>query len=197
LPEYKGLVANASARITLRHTGSGTDPHYWLDPVLAKQVVEQIRDGLLRADPINAPYYSRRADDYMVKLNDLNRDIQTGLETCAQHTIVTSHDAFGYFAERYHLTVTSIAGISPDQEPSPAKLAELTTLIKNEGIHYIFFEKLVSPRLAETLAHETGAQTAVFDTIEGVTNEDQQKGKDYLSIQRDNLASLRSSLSCQ
>jgi zinc transport system substrate-binding protein len=197
LAEYKGLAVNAGARINLRHNGTSTDPHYWLDPVLAKAVVEQIHDGLMRADPLNMAYYSRRRDDYIVKLNDLNRDIADGIERCQKRIIITSHDAFGYFADRYHVTVKPIAGLSPDQEPSPPKLAELATVMRQENINYVFFEKLVSPRLAQTLADETGAKTVVFDTIEGVTNDEQKQGKDYLSIQRDNLRSLRAALACQ
>ncbi len=100
-------------------------------------------------------------------------------------------------AARYNFTVDSIAGVDPDQEPSPAKLAELTTLVRKDGIHYIFFESLVSPRLADTIASETGAKTLVFDPIEGLSQADQDKGKDYLSVQKDNLKNLRIALNCE
>jgi zinc transport system substrate-binding protein len=91
----------------------------------------------------------------------------------------------------------SITGVSPDEEPSTAKLAELTQLVKDKNIKYVFFESLVSPKLAETLAAETGAKTAVFDPIEGISDADQKQGKDYLSVQRENLQNLRTALSCR
>jgi zinc transport system substrate-binding protein len=198
LPEYKGTIVKGSAGITLRHgEGTAADPHYWLDPVLAQKVVATIRDGLSQADPLHAPYYRQRAADYTAKLAKLHTDITTGLAGCRQHTVISSHDAFGYFGARYNLRIVAIAGLSPEQEPSPAKLAELSDLIKREHIPYVFFESLVSPKLAETLAESTGAKTAVFDTIEGVSDEDQTQGKDYLSLQRANLHNLRAALACQ
>jgi len=100
-------------------------------------------------------------------------------------------------AHRYGFTVISIAGIEPEDEPSPAKMAELTNLVKQKGIKYIFFESLVSPRLAQTIARETGAETLVFDPIEGLSAEDQSKGRDYLSVQYDNLKNLRTALECR
>lgn len=193
LPEYKGQAAKGSAGLALKDG----DPHYWLDPVMAQQAVNTIRDALGRADPINAQYYTMQAATYNAKLEKLHKDITDGLRSCAQRTVITSHDAFDYFAARYNVKVVSIAGLSPEQEPSPAKLAELADLIKKEGIRYVFFESLVSPRLAQTLADETGAQTAVFDTIEGITNEEQQKGADYISVQRQNLTALKTALACQ
>jgi zinc transport system substrate-binding protein len=199
LPEYKGTKVAGGSGMELRQgdEASGKDPHYWLDPVLAQRVVNTIRDGLGQADPVNAQYYTQRAGEYNAKLADLDNDIKSGLSSCKQRTVITSHDAFGYFGTRYNLKVVPIAGLDPEQEPSPAKLAELSDVIRQESIQYVFFEKLVSPKLAETLAAETGAKTAVFDTIEGVTDEDQQQGKDYIALQRENLANLRTALSCQ
>ncbi|HSE60709.1 MAG TPA: zinc ABC transporter substrate-binding protein [Candidatus Saccharimonadales bacterium] len=193
LPEYKGQAVMGGAGLELK----GDDPHYWLDPVMAQKTVNNIRDGLGKADPVNAQYYTQQAAAYNAKLEKLHADITAGLRNCQQHTVITSHNAFAYFGARYNLKVVPIAGLSPEQEPSPAKLAELSDLIKKESIGYVFFESLVSTKLAETLAAETGAQTAVFDTIEGITNEEQQKGTDYISVQRQNLAALRTALSCQ
>lgn len=174
-----------------------TDPHFWLDPVHAQKVVDNILAGLIKADPTNMEYYTSRAVAYKAQLAQLDTDYQKGLANCQSRTIVTSHEAFGYLAKRYNLEVASIAGITPGEEPSAEKLAELTKLVKEKRITHVFFESLASPKLAETLARETGAKTAVFDPIEGITDEDQKQGKDYLSVQRENLANLRTALACQ
>lgn len=177
------------------HEG-GTDPHFWLDPVLAQQIVNTIRDGFSQADPDNAGYYEANAASYNQRLNELNRSFAEGLSRCTLDTAISSHAAFSYVAHRYNFHVESIAGIEPDEEPSAKKMAELTNLVKQKGIKYIFFESLVSPKLAETIANETGAGTLVFDPIEGLLQADQDKGKDYLSVQYDNLANLKKALEC-
>src|SRR5262249_49777522 len=143
------------------------DPHFWLDPVLAQTVVNNIRDGLSKADPADKAYFAKNAADYNAKLVQLDHDFQTGLASCQTRTIVTSHAAFGYLGKRYNLDVHAIAGITPDEEPSAAKLAELSQLVRDQHIQYVFFESLVSPKLADTIAQETGAKTLVFDPIEG------------------------------
>lgn len=205
LPDYERTSVKASSGIDLQEgqdedgnrSASLRDPHFWLDPVLAEQIVNNVRDGLIKADPASRDYYTANANAYKAKLAQLDKDYQSGLASCQARTIITSHAFFGYLAKRYNLDVASISGISPDEEPSAAKLAELTQLVKEKGIKYIFFESLASPRLAETLAQETGAKTAVFDPLEGLSDEDQKQGKDYLSVQRENLTSLRTALECQ
>ena len=202
---YKGVSVKASDHIALKDSqeqmsaaaGKATDPHFWLDPVLAQQIVLNIRDGLSKADPANAAYYAKNARDYNQKLVQLDHDYQVGLQNCQQRTIVTSHQSHGYVAARYNLTIEAIAGLSPEEEPSAARLAQLTQEVKDKNIHYIFFESLVSPRLADTIASETGAKTLVLDPIEGLSDAAQKQGKNYLSIQRDNLGSLRLALACQ
>lgn len=173
------------------------DPHFWLDPVLAQKTVAAIRDGLSRADPANKAYYAKKASDYSAKLEQLDAEYREGLADCKLRTVISSHDAFSYLGKRYGLQVASIAGVSPEQEPSAAKLAELSRLVKEKGIQYVFFESLASPRLADTIAAETGAKTLVFDPIEGLDKADQKAGKDYMSLQHENLQNLRTALECK
>lgn len=174
-----------------------TDPHFWLDPVYAQKIVDNILAGLIKADPTNMGYYTSRAEAYKAQLAQLDVDYRNGLANCRSRMIVTSHEAFGYLAKRYNLEVVSISGITPGEDPSPSGLAEIAKLIREKRITHVFFESLASPKLAETLAKETGAKTAVFDPVEGLTDEDQKQGKDYLSVQRENLANLRTALACQ
>lgn len=213
LQDYKNVIVKTSNNIDLReaeddhhrhhghhdshdHESVVSDPHFWLDPVLAQQIVDNIRDGLVRADPDNRDYYWSNAEIYNQKLIKLDQSFAEALASCKLDTAISSHSAFSYLASRYKFNVSSIAGIEPSEEPSVARMAELTRLVNQKGINYIFFETLVSPRLAETIARETGAQTLVFDPLEGLSQESQDKGKDYLSVQYENLKNLKKALEC-
>ena len=171
------------------------DPHFWLDPVLAIDIVENIKNGFIEADPTNQLFYEENAETYKTKLKELDADFVSTFDNCTDKVFLTAHKAFSYIAKRYDLEALSIAGISPDEEPSPAKLAELTDIVKNRNIKYVFFESLTSPKIAETIASETGAKTEVLDPIEGLTDEEQQT-KDYIIIQRENLEKLKESFTC-
>ena len=131
-----------------------------------------------------------------MKLAKLDSAYRNGLSQCSQHTVISSHEAFGYVAAQYGFHVESIAGLSPEEEPSISRLADLSQLVKDEGLRYVFFESLVSPRLADTIAQETGAKTLVFDPIEGLNETEQKQGKNYISIQYENLSNLRKALAC-
>jgi zinc transport system substrate-binding protein len=205
LPDFKHVSIKASDKIDLKQgqdedgneSAAIKDPHFWLDPILAEQIVDNIKDGLIKADPGDSDYFTAQASSYKAKLAKLDQDFKKGLMDCPSRVFITSHAAFGYLAKRYNLEVYSIAGVTPDQEPSAAKLAELSQLVRSKNIKYVFFESLVSPRLADTIAQETGAKTAVFDPIEGISDEDQKQGKDYISVQEQNLSNLRTALACQ
>lgn len=173
------------------------DPHFWLDPVLAQKHVEVIHDTLVAVNPADASTYQRQADAYREQLQKLDQEYQSSLASCKRREIVTSHAAFGYLAKRYNLSVINITGISPEEEPSARTLSEITRFAKQKNIQYIFFETLVSPKLAQTIASEIGAKTLVFNPIEGLTDEERQAGKDYLSLMRDNLQNLRLALECR
>ena len=173
------------------------DPHIWLDPVLAQKEAALIRDAFITADPANADDYRRNADELTAKLKDLDAAYRAGLAHCAVKDAVVSHNAFRYLAKEYGFTTLAIAGLDPEQEPSPQRLAELADLARKEHIAYIFFETLVSPKIAETVATEIGAQPLVLNPIEGLTADDAAKGKEYVAIMRDNLTNLRTALQCQ
>lgn len=197
LPDYKNTAVNAAQNIQLLEAEGSQDPHFWLDPQLAATAIQNIRDALIKAAPEYTGYFTKNAADYTAKLNDLAHKFEHDLAACASRTFITAHDAFTYIAKRYNLELIPIAGINPEAEPSPAKLAEITQIVRQKNVGTIFFEQLASPQLADTIAKETGTKTAVLDPIEGLTHEDQQQGKTYLSIQADNLAALRAALGCQ
>ena len=173
------------------------DPHVWLSPPLAKKMVDNITKGFVEADPMNAQYYTDNASALKEKLVALDNSYKTGLVSCAQKNIVTSHAAFGYLATAYHLNQVSIAGLSPDAEPSPKQLIDIAAFIKKNNIKYIFFESLVSPKLSDTLAGETGAKTMVLDPIEGLSKDELAAGETYLTEMENNLINLKIALQCK
>ena len=175
---------------------SATDPHFWLDPTLAAKEVALIRDTLVKINPKDSATYRANADTYLAKLSSLDADFVSGLATCRQRTVITSHAAFAYLAKRYGFDVVSISGISPEQEPSAGRLSEIAAIAKAKGVRAIFFETLVSPKLSETIANEIGAVTLVFNPLEGLSQEEMASGQDYLSVMRTNLQNLKTGMVC-
>jgi zinc transport system substrate-binding protein len=169
-----------------------TDPHVWLDPVRYSTIAGILGQRLAAADPTHAAGYIARAAAVQTELATLNSEFAQGLRTCARHEIVTSHEAFHYLADRYGLTEVGITGISPESEPSPRRLAQIADQARATGTTTIFFETLVSPKIAETLAQEVGAKAAVLDPLEGLT----EPNADYFSVMRDNLRALTLALGC-
>ncbi|HSX28223.1 MAG TPA: metal ABC transporter substrate-binding protein [Candidatus Saccharimonadales bacterium] len=178
-------------------SGAATDPHVWLDPMLAIKEVTAIKDGLVKIDPANQTYYEAHAQAFTQQLTDLDTAYKNGLQQCQRRDIVTSHQAFRYLAQQYNLTSVSISGLSPDDEPSPQKLADVAQFAKAHDVQYIFFESLASPKLSQTIASEVGAKTLVFNPLEGLTDSDIALGKNYLSVQKENLQNLRTALDCK
>jgi zinc transport system substrate-binding protein len=164
------------------------DPHFWLDPELLRQYALAVAQRLVEIDPPHAEAYRQRAARLAADLALLDAAWQGGLRGCARHEVVTSHAAFGYLA-RYGLTQVGISGLSPEAEPAPGQLAEVTRYVRDHGVTTVFFETLVSPKVAGTVARETGARTAVLDPVES--------GTDYLGAMRANLAALRAALECR
>jgi len=174
-----------------------SDPHIWLDPVLMKEEAIIIRDAFIAADAGNQDIYMKNAEAFMKTLSDLDAEFRAGLSDCAVDDIVTSHDAFRYMAKQYGFGTLAIAGLDPEEEPTPKRLAELSDFAKAAQIKYIFFEELVSPKLAQTLADEIGAEVLVLNPIEGLTDENVENGDDYVTLMRQNLRNLQIALQCQ
>ena len=177
--------------------GDTDDPHVWLDPVLFAAVVDHVAAVLGRVEPAQRPAFYAGADAYKTQLATLDQDYRAGLADCARREILTAHEAFGRLAGRYGLTQESITGLSPETEPEPDRLAELADLVRRRGVTTIFTETLVSPRVAEALARETGARTEVLDPLEGLSRDDIREGATYVSVMRENLTKLRAALGCR
>ena len=164
------------------------DPHVWLDPVLYAQMAREIAQALVKP---------QAAASFVARLHRLDRAYRTGLAHCRRTTIVTSHAAFGYLSRRYHLHQLALEGITPEVEPTAKALESLIQQVRNAGATTIFFETLVSPKLAQTVARESGAKTAVLDPIEGLAPTSVEHGATYFTVMRGNLAALRKALGCR
>ncbi len=173
---------------------STTDPHVWLDPRTMITIAHEIEQRLSDADPDHASDFAANARRLERELTQLDTAFADGLKTCRTRTIVTSHAAFHYLAERYRLTQQPIAGIDPTKEPTPGQLADISNLVKRENITTIFAEELVSPAIAQTVARETGAKTATLDPIEGLG--DNGGDETYLTLMRRNLDAIRTANGC-
>jgi len=165
-----------------------SDPHVWLDPVRYAKIVERIGQALGAEDA---------AAELVARLNDLDAEYRQGLADCERHEIVTSHEAFAYLAQRYGLEQIPITGLNPEAEPQPADLAHVVDLVEERGVTTIYYETLVSPQIAETVARETGAKTAILDPIEGLTPAEISHGEDYFTRMRANLRALEEGLGCR
>ncbi|MGW0201835.1 metal ABC transporter substrate-binding protein [Nonomuraea sp. NPDC003201] len=165
------------------------DPHLWLDPTRLATIATKLGERLAAADPAHAQAYKDRAAKTAGALGTLDQEFAKGLSTCRTKSLVTAHEAFGYLADRYKLKQVGIT-LDPETEPSPARISEVAKLARAEGVTTIFTESLVSPKVAEVLANEVGAKTAVLDPLES------RPSGDYLSAMRDNLKTLQTALGC-
>lgn len=170
------------------------DPHIWVDPVNVIQISEVIKEAFVDMDPDHQPIYEENYNRLKAELEKLNDQFIEELKGATNRKIIVSHSAFGYLAKRYGIEEIAVAGISPNAEPSPKRLAELTKLAKEHNIKYIFFEALANVKTAEVLANEAGLQVLTLYNIEGLTEEQKKNGDHYISIMYQNLETLKKAL---
>lgn len=176
-----------------QHDDGAPDPHFWLDPDRLARLAAPVAAALAEIDPDHADAFTANAAAVESDLASLDAQFQAGLATCQERVIVTSHEAFGYLADRYDLTQVGISGLDPDAEPSPARLKEIAALVRAEGVTTIFSERLLNPKVAETLASDLGIGSAVLDPVESLAD----KNSDYRGVMQQNLRVLRDALGCE
>ena len=175
--------------------GSGLDPHVWLAPENMITISKAVAQQLTTVDPDHAADYAHNATVLESELGDLDAEFRTGLADCRRTEFITTHAAFGYLARDYGLTQIGINGVSPDAEPSPARIAEIQAQAREHGVTTIFYETLVSPEIARSIAADLQLKTDVLDPIEGIT--DHSRGQDYLAVMTANLTALRTANACR
>lgn len=181
-----------------RNAGEGMDPHIWLDFANAQIMVDNILSGLIAKDPAHRDYYTANAEAYKEKLRELDNRFRNGLSHCAKRIFLHGgHFAFGYLANRYGLRYESAYAVSANAEPSPAKIALLIHQIRANGLHHIYTEELVEPRIAETLSRETGATILKLHGAHNISKDDLAAGATFLSLMEQNLKNLRIGLQCR
>ena len=178
------------------HDHGEYDPHVWLSPVFAKKQVENIRDAFIAADPEGKAYYEANAEAYEAKLDSLDAKFKALFPTCKKKDILITHATLGYFCRGYGCNQMPIEGISEEGEPSPAGLAAIVDQARKHNVTAVFFESLISPKSAQTLSTEIGAQALVFNTVHGVTPEEEARGENYLSLMEENLENIKIGLDC-
>lgn len=171
------------------------DPHFWLDPVRYKAVVQAISARMIKDDPANKATYEANTKKLVSELDTLDQQYRTTLSTCTNKTIVTGHAAFGYLAERYGLNQVGVSGVSPEEEPTPQRLKDVAAFVKKNKVTTVYAETLVSPKASQTIAQQTGAKVEVLDPLEGITSA--SNGKNYLEVMRSNLATLTKGQGCK
>ncbi len=195
-PAVERAVAGRHSAVDLLETQPSTDaaaemlvqdPHVWLDPRAYARIVRRIGHELDGEDG---------AEQLALRVESLDAELERGLGRCRRRDVVTSHAAFGHLARRYGLRQVALQGLAPEAEPTPRDLERLVDDVRRAGATTVFFEPLVAPDLAETVARETGAATATLDPLEGLSEADVARGADYFSVMRDNLAALRRALDC-
>ena len=191
-PQLEAAAGSGSSVVRLLETPGldrlGADPHVWLDPIRYALIVKRIATALGRP---------RAAAPMVSRLRALDRTYRAGLAHCARHDIVTSHAAFAYLADRYGLEQDAITGVTPEAEPRPQDLRRVIDTVRSTHATTVFFETLVSPKLADAVARATGAKTAVLNPLEGLTSAEQQRGENYFTVMRENLRVLRGALGCR
>jgi zinc transport system substrate-binding protein len=191
-------VVDTSLGENITRTGNTVDPHIWLDPILVKNQVENIKEALIKLDPANKEYYENSGNNFSKELDLLDTFIKSTLQTCEKIDFIAFHDAFSYFANRYGLKQHTIQGASPEGEVLPQRMQEIAELARDLGINVIYSEELVDPRFAEVIAQEIpNGKVLTLSPIEGIDSEEQVAGKGYLDKMRENIANLKIGLQCQ
>ncbi|MFH2021060.1 MAG: zinc ABC transporter substrate-binding protein [archaeon] len=175
----------------------GNDPHIWLDPVLAKKQVAAIRDAFIQADPAGKDYYEKNAELFMQKLDSLDAEFHSTFATCQKKDILITHATLAYFCKEYGCNQVPVEGVNAEGDPSPAVLAEIIKQAEEKNITTVFVENLMNPKSAETIAGDIHGKVAIFNSVHGLTTEEQQRGENYISQMQENVGIIRTSLDCK
>lgn len=190
----KIALINGSEEVDLITEKNTPDPHIWLDPINMDKIGNKIKDVLIELDEENKKFYEENYLNLSEKLKNLDKEYIEGLKNKKGDTILVSHKAFSYLANRYGLEQISVTGISPSEEPSPKAISNLIEIAKEKELDYIFLETLASPKTVDIIAKEANLEILVLNPLEGLTEKEEKEGMDYVSIMEDNLVSLKKAL---
>lgn len=189
------LLKDSDAHEHDHEHSSENDPHVWLDPKNAKHEMNQIKKALIKADQKNKAYYEANYQKYAKQCDELDALYKKELDKVSKRELVVAHEAFGYLCHAYDLEQMGIEGLSADDEPDPKQMSEVIKFAKEHKVNTIFFEELVSPKVAKTIAKETGASAKMLNPLEGLSNKKIKAGEDYFSVMKQNLSAIKKALS--
>ncbi len=193
IPAGKGVSQLAASDEEQQSQFAGKDPHIWLSPKNAKVMVKNIMDGLVSLDAKNSQEYINNANKIMQDLDTLDTEFKIELSQCQKHVVLVNHNAFSYLGGDYGFKTIYISGLDPEAEPTPGQIKALVDQARQYDLKYVLYEDLVDPRVANTIAHEVGAQTMKLDPLEGSSN----PSDTYFTLMRKNLNTLKIALECK
>ncbi|MDQ0160943.1 metal ABC transporter substrate-binding protein [Aeribacillus alveayuensis] len=170
------------------------DPHVWLDPVLAVQLAENIKNALVELKPETRKDFEENFEQLKEQLNDLDQQFKDVVQNAERSEIIVSHAAYGYWENRYGIQQISISGLSPTNEPSQKELAEIIEFAQKHNLKYVIFEQNVSNNIANIVQSELGAEALTLHNLESITEEETKNGEDYFSLMKQNLETLKKAL---
>ncbi|WP_223377793.1 metal ABC transporter solute-binding protein, Zn/Mn family [Schnuerera sp. xch1] len=188
------ITINASDSVDLIMQDGRPDSHIWLNPSNMIKIGEKIKEKFISLDRENKEEYEENFEELSNKLKELDDRFITELEERKHNSIIVSHAAFAYMAQRYEIEQIPVTGISHEQEPTPGTIADIIELVEDENHKYIFLETLASPKTVEVIAKEANLKTLTLNPIEGLTKKEQENNEDYISIMEKNLENLKKAL---
>jgi len=197
----KNLISvNSSTQVQLVNSMDadiiGNDPHVWLDPILAKKQITQIKEALIKADPLGKEYYEQNTTNYLKKLDELDKNFRTVFASCKEKNILITHATLAYFCKEYGCNQIPVEGVNAEGEPTPAVLAAIIKQAQDQNIKVIFVEELYDKRVAETIANDIQGKVAIFNSIHGLTKEEEQNNENYLTLMQKNIEIIKNNLNC-
>lgn len=174
------------------HDHGSTDPHVWLDPILAKSMAEQIKDKLIELNPDAASIYEENYETLTADLSDLDEEFAHVTEDTIRDSVYISHESIGYLADRYHFEQVAINGLNND-EPSQQDLTRIVDSIEEQNIKYILYEQNVTSSITDTIQNSTDTEPLEFHNLAVLTEEDDEDST-YQSIMRENISILDKAL---
>ncbi|MGA2680937.1 MAG: zinc ABC transporter substrate-binding protein [Candidatus Bathyarchaeia archaeon] len=170
------------------------DPHLWLDPVNAKQQVNNILQGLIKADPTDSQYFTQNAQTYDAQLDNLNALAINATTNTPTKIFITFHEAFAYFANQYNVTQLPISGPF-EEEPTPSDIQNVITAINQHHLKYVGYESLENPAISQSISSQTNASLIQMNPIEGLTTQEKAAGDNYISLMKQDIANIHTALS--
>ncbi len=179
-----------------RHDRGEFDPHTWLSPPIAKRQAKAIKDAFQKSDPSNSQYYGQNFAAYSEKLDALDFELKSAFSTCKRKDILITHATLSYFCKEYGCNQMAITGVNPEAEPSPAELIKIIEQAKEKNVRAVFFESLINPKSAELISKEINGYVLSFNSVHGLTDDEKERGEDYHSLMKGNIANIKKALDC-